>query len=207
MSGVFYRAVSGEPLAFCQDFRDRRMAVSEKWFAFVEAKGAKGFVEGFGNRPFGLIFEHGTTIPEGFVKHRSPSADGSTIWRPTLRTKPGKALCAEFAALAPSPNNNEFAERFGVPRTLTYRKGEDCWGSQVLNGHFPYTSFVGWVGDEFFVKLPDVAAVIAERVAEGYTCEPASWEPPTGLERSSLAQYKLALAKQEVVEEAAEAAA
>lgn len=200
MSGVFYRVTGGEPLAFCLDFRERRAAVREQWHSFSEAQGAGGFVERWGFL-VGLIFPYDAEIPAGWKAEKRKASDGSTIHSPAKRGDDGKAAKALIDALPREPLNTEFSDRFGIPGHLTYRKSENNWGSMVLNGVFPYTSFVAWAEDEFFVILPDIDAVIAEKVADGYKCEPESWAPPLGIERSSRAHYDLAVAKKRVAEE------
>lgn len=203
---VYYRVTGGEPLAFCLEYRARRSAAHDRFADYSESKGGIGFVEWWGKLG-GLLFAHNAEIPKGLVQHKRPASDGRAIWRPAGRGAEGKAFRAEFDALEPMPSGNEFAERFGIPRSLTYRKDERQWGSMVLTGIFPDTAFIAWVGDEFFVVLPDIDAEIAGRVAEGYACEPSSWMLPEGLERSSRAHYELALAKQKVAEEEAKEAA
>lgn len=203
MSGVYYRVTGGEPLEFCFDFRKRRTAVREQWHKFSKERGAKGFVERWGFLA-GLIFPHDAEIPNGWKAEKRKASDGSTIHAPAKRGDAGASVKAALEDLPREPLNTEFADRFGVPSVLKYTKSEHEWGSTVLNGVFPYTSFVAWVGDEFFVVLPDIDAEVAEKVARGYSCEPSGWTPPSGIERSSRAHYDLALAKQRVAQEEAE---
>lgn len=199
---VYYRVIGGEPLAFCHDYRARRTAHREKFFAFAKAKGAKGFVEYWGWLG-GLVFDHDAVIPKGWKAERRRTSDGSIVHTPHKKTPEGKALAMEISDLGCEPRGNEFAERFGIPMVLKYRKSDSYYGSQTITGIFPDTSFVAWVGDEFFIVLPDIDAAIADRVADGCTCEPSSWTVPEGIKHSSRAHYDLALAKSKVVEEEA----
>ena len=203
MAGVYYRVVSGEPLAFCLDYRARRSASHKRFAEYSESKGAIGFVDWWGALG-GLIFERDADIPKGLIRHKRLAADGSTIWKPDKRPA-GKVLRAEFDALERLPSGNEFADRFGVPQSLKYLKSDQNYGMMRLNGIFPDTAFIAWVGEELFVVLPDIDAEIAAKVAEGYVCEPSEWKAPDGIIRSSRAHYELALARQKVAEEEATA--
>ena len=104
MSGVYYEVTGGEPLAFCRDFRERRTGKRREFMAFVEAKGAEGFVCGFGNLA-GLIFPR-DTAPTGWTANARRSADGRRFFAPRKRTVEGKALIAEMEALGREPVNN-----------------------------------------------------------------------------------------------------
>ncbi len=199
---VFYRVTGGDPMEFCRDFRECRTKVREEWAAFSKSQGAVGFVENWGFVA-GLIFPQDAEIPKGWKAGKRKASDGSIIHFPAKRGEDGKVARAALDALPREPLNTEFADRFGVPSSLTYRKGEGNWGTMALNGIFPYASFIAWVGDEFFVVLPDIDAEIADKVSQGYSCEPESWTPPQGIERSSRAHYDLALAKQKVAQEEA----
>lgn len=200
MSGVYYRAVLGDVLAFCLEYRERRAAGHKRFADYSASKGGIGFVDYWGSLG-GLIFEDDQPQGEGWTASRRAASDGRKIYQPSKRGAAGKALRAEFDALEPLPSNNEFAKRFGVPMGLSYSKGEHQHGSMMLSAVFPDASFVAWVGDEFFVVLPDVVGAIERKTSEGYECEPAEWSPPEGLEPSSRARYELALAAAKVAAE------
>lgn len=206
MSGAYYQVTGGEPLAFCRDFRERRTAKREEFMAFVEAKGAEGFVCGFGNLA-GLIFARDEAPAGWVVKSSGRTADGRRFFYPRKRSAEGKALLAEMEALGREPSPMEFADRFGVPGSLRYTKSATNYGMTTLNGVFPYTSFVAWTdaGDSFWVVLPDIDAEVARYTGDGYVCEPTGWTPPEGLKRSSRARYDLAVAAAKVAEEEAAA--
>jgi hypothetical protein len=189
-------------LAFCIDYRERCGAKRDVYSAYAESKGAKGWMGGLYGIS-GLIFGGDVAVPKGWKKERRRASDGTTWHSPHRATPEGKALLAEIAELGRMPYPDEFAERFGIPQSLSYRKDGDRHGMQRLVGAFPHTSFVGWVRDEggFWVVLPDVDTIIAEHTADGFVCEPSGWSLPDGLERSSRARYELALAQAKVADE------
>ena len=207
MSALYYEVTGAEVLAFCQDYRRRRTAARTINLEWAKAKGAQAVVTGFGGGVAGLTFER-DVAPKGWVKARGRTRDGRVLFHPGKRTEDGKALTKEMNALPRDPDPDEFAERFGVPRSLSYRKSAECYGTERLNAIFPDTVFIAWTdpGDSFFVLLPDIAGRIAAKVADGYICEPASFTPPDGLKLSSRARYDLAVATSAVAKEEAEAA-
>ena len=205
---VYYEATGGDVLAFCLDYRDRMTAQREVFFDYAKAKGAKGWVGGWGEFS-GLLYDRDAERPKGLVAARRGTSDGETVWRPHGKSPDGKALRAEFAALGKEPRGHEFSTRFNIPSSLRYRKSETHHGSMALNAIFPDSAFIGWTGQDaslrFWVVLPDIDGAISDKTAEGFACEPPAWTIPDGLIRSSRARYELALAAQKVAEEEAAA--
>lgn len=197
---VYYRVLGGEPLEFCRSFRDKRTAQREKFLDFAKSHAAIAFVEFWGELG-GLVFGPNTDVPAGWRKHRRPTSDGNPLYVPSGR-KDGKAVREAIAALGREPSPDEFAKRFGIPHSLTYRKSAESWGAMRLTAIFPYTTFIAWVddGDSFWLVLPDIDEEIRSKIEEGYACEPSGWTAPDGIERSTRAHYELAVAAAKVAE-------
>jgi hypothetical protein len=208
-NNVYYEAVAGEVLAFCFDYRERLIAKRDVFQEYAKSKGAKGWVGSWGDF-FGLLYERDADRPKGLVAAKRKTNDGYTVWRPHGKSPEGKELRREFDDLGREPRGHEFCKRFNIPESLSYRKSEECYGTMALNAIFPDSAFIGWTGEgddlRFWVVLPDVDGAIADKTAEGYTCDPASWTLPAGLILSSRARYDLAVAQAKVREEELEAA-
>lgn len=208
-NNVFYEATHGDVLDFCIDYRERLIAAREVFQDYAKSKGAKGWTGAWGQF-FGLLFDRESERPKGLVAAKRKTSDGYTVWRPHGKSPEGKVLRREFDDLGSEPRGHEFSDRFNIPQSLRYTKSPTNYGSMRLNAIFPDSAFVGWTGEggdlRFWVVLPDIDGAIADQTAEGYTCEPASWELPDGLMLSSRARYDLAVAQAKVRDEEREAA-
>ncbi|WP_068091038.1 hypothetical protein [Novosphingobium rosa] len=202
MTQVFYHVEGGEPLEFCRDMKVRRNAKMSEFADYSEAKGGIGYVDSWGR--FGaIVFEEGAPVPTGLRAEKRLTKDGRVYYRPSKKTASGRALLAEFDALGRLPMSDEFATHFGIPTSLSYRQSEKCYGNMALHSGGFSTAQVLWVYDDFWVILPDIAAIIDEKSAAGFTCDPASFTVPAGLTRSTEARYELAMAAAKVREEEA----
>jgi hypothetical protein len=200
MAQVFYRITGGAPLEFCLSFKARWKSKMAEFGAYSTAKGGEGFTEMFGY--FGsVIFAHGAKIPDGFVAMKRRTNDGQIAYVPAKRTAAGKIIKAEFDALGRFPMSDEFCHHFSIPTSLSYRKQGEGHGHMALHSGGFSTAQVLWVNDDFWVILPDIAEVIAEKAAKGWDCDPSQFCPPIGIERSSKARYELAIAAAKVLEE------
>lgn len=208
-NNVFYKVTGGEPLAFCADYRERLIARRKVFHEYAKSKDAKGWTGAWGDF-FGLLYDRDADRPKGLVAAKRKTKDGYTVWRPHGKSPEGKALSREFDELGREPRGHEFSERFNIPESLRYKKSEMNYGSMRLTAIFPDSAFIGWTGEgdamTFWVVLPDIDGAIADKTAEGYTCDPAGWTVPEGIERSTRARYDLAVAMATVAEEEAKAA-
>lgn len=194
---VYYEVTGGEPLEFCRDFRARSTAAHEDLLRYAESKGGEGYTTSF-NHLAGVIFPD-DKAPAGWVAYKRKTDDGRPHFHPAKRNK---ALTEEFAAVAPRPSGREFAKRFNVPTSLEYEGTGGVHGSMAIGNPFEPVH-VGWIGESFWVTLPNAATAKALREACGYTVKTADFVPPEGLQRSSRARYELALAAHKVAQEEA----
>ncbi len=202
---IYYRVTGGEPLEFCKDWLARRSARGAEITAWAEAHGAKGWVPGSAPNAIGgwavdgLVFD-GDTPPDAVLwkARKRLTSDGYCCFAPSKRSAEGKALAKEMETMAPLPSMDEFCSRFNHPHSLDYRKPQKSYGSCRIGASFLTTVHIGWIGEEFWIAAPDVAARAAEYVAEGYTVEPMGWTVPDGMEPLTRAHYDLALAQHRV---------
>ena len=201
---IYYKVSGGEPLEFCKDWLARRRTRGAEITEWAKEHGATEWVPGSapdaigGWAVDGLIFENDTPPDSALWKARKRrSSDGHTVFAPTLRSAAGKALAKEMQSMEPLPSMDEFTRRFNHPTLLSYEK-PDSKGSCLLRPIFLTAVRIGWIGDEFWIAAPDVAAHAAAYMAEGYAVEPVGWAAPEGMEPLTRAHYDLALAQHEV---------
>jgi hypothetical protein len=188
---------------FCVGWRMRMGEIGDRLTAWAEAQGADRWIPGFDGAISSLIFLT-KEAPAGWRKAKGLSTDGYERWIPAVRSPEGKALVKEIATLEVLPSHDEFCEKFGFPRAVNV-KGPNSTGMWALApGSFDFCT-IGWIGDTYWIVLPDVEAFKARCYEENVTIQDEI-VIPDGLIKSTRTRYDLALAQFAVDQEEKEAA-
>lgn len=197
---VYYQVTPGSDVhEFCSDWRQRQIEIGERLTAWANSKGGTGWVPGFDGSLVSVIFG-GADAPAGWRKAKYKSADGYPQHTPAVRTVEGKALREEIAALERLPRHDEFLTAFDIPRAVDVHGDQSRRTWSLRPGGWSICD-VGWIGETFWIVLPDIDAFKAKVAKEGLTMDPADIRLPEALVRSSRARYELAIAQHKVDEE------
>lgn len=184
---LHYRVASGPCHDACSAFRSLKIDIAGKHQAFAKAAGGVGHypgsTENVGNAMAinAVIFDG--DLPSGWKPRRQSNyrglKPGQRAASPDQHTKAGKAILEEIGQLPLLPSSGRICDAIGFPQGLSYRKG-DHTGMEAL-GLFE-TIKVGWLGDVFYVSLPDYDAIRARREADGYEVTTPPWTLLPGME-------------------------
>lgn len=184
---ITYRVAHGPCHAALLAWRTEKQAIAKQHWDYATALGAVGFYPGSddnvgnGIAISALIFEG--KLPEGwkpagkrYFKHPA----GHVAGKPDKRTTLGKVVLEAIQALPCTPNPDKATRDIGFPMSLSYETATLKAARHL--GMWNCMS-IGWLGDTFYVTLPDLQAERQYHIDKGETVTSPDWHPLEGMER------------------------
>lgn len=161
MKSLIYLIEADPALTVVRDYVAARQHVRDEAVAIAKEYGAPRFVtDPFTYALTGLQFDRGLVHRQ----FKAPNRYGTSY--PKLKTEARK----RFKALkGVEPGEGIIAEHFGVPLSLEYKDGYGHGWTRTGEGLKPCGFLFFGKDGPFAMWVPDVAAQIAELIAQGYT--------------------------------------